>query len=440
MVVQQRRRRRPPPCAIRAIRTSLMPSRAISFTAASRIRARALARAAALASTDWTLGHDSGRAGEGVRRRDPDPARGRRGARAADRRRHRADPARGARARDLRRPARARARRAGLDARRVVPGRGAVRALDQRALVARSRRPTTCSPTARRSRSSASCKPALRGELHDAYAVTEEHAGSDPSGITTTATRIDGGWRIDGEKWFVTYGDVAAVYIVMALRAATPTLFLVDAGAARHQRRRRPAVHPQLSARASDAALRGRRGRRGRRDRRRRRGRRAAARVVRRGAARDRRPRLRRDAAAARGDHRVGDRPRAGRRADHRPPGRRRSRWPTPPPTPPPAACSASRSRGWPTRARTRSSIHAKASMAKLFVQRGREPLRRPLPADLRRPRLHAHQRRRALLARAARGPHLGGHERDPAPDRRPRPRTPRRRAGAALITQGSDP
>ena len=26
----------------------------------------------------------------------------------------------------------------------------------------------------------------------------------------------DGGWVIDGEKWFVTYGDVAAVYIVMA--------------------------------------------------------------------------------------------------------------------------------------------------------------------------------------------------------------------------------
>jgi hypothetical protein len=28
-------------------------------------------------------------------------------------------------------------------------------------------------------------KPALRGELHDAYAVTEEHAGSDPSRIAT---------------------------------------------------------------------------------------------------------------------------------------------------------------------------------------------------------------------------------------------------------------
>lgn len=72
-------------------------------------------------------------------------------------------------------------------------------------------------------------RPALRGELHDAYAVTEEHAGSDPSGITTRAERVDGGWRIDGEKWFVTYGDVAAVYIVMAL-APSPTLFLVPAG------------------------------------------------------------------------------------------------------------------------------------------------------------------------------------------------------------------
>jgi acyl-CoA dehydrogenase len=73
-------------------------------------------------------------------------------------------------------------------------------------------------------------RPALRGELHDAYAVTEEHAGSDPSGIRTTATRDGDGWRLDGEKWFVTYGDVAAVYIVMAKAEEEPTLFLVDAG------------------------------------------------------------------------------------------------------------------------------------------------------------------------------------------------------------------
>jgi acyl-CoA dehydrogenase len=75
-------------------------------------------------------------------------------------------------------------------------------------------------------------KPALRGELHDAYAVTEAEAGSDPSRIATTARRSDGGWVIDGEKWFVTYGDIAAVYIVMANAVADgerlPTLFLVD--------------------------------------------------------------------------------------------------------------------------------------------------------------------------------------------------------------------
>jgi acyl-CoA dehydrogenase len=71
-------------------------------------------------------------------------------------------------------------------------------------------------------------KPALRGELHDAYAVTEAGAGSDPSGIATTAVRRDGGWVIDGEKWFVTYGDVAAVYIVVAMTDEGPTLFLVD--------------------------------------------------------------------------------------------------------------------------------------------------------------------------------------------------------------------
>jgi acyl-CoA dehydrogenase len=77
-------------------------------------------------------------------------------------------------------------------------------------------------------------RPGLRGESHDAYAVTEENAGSDPSAIATTAERTSGGWRIRGEKWFVTYGDVAAVFIVMAHALVDgerrPTLFLVERG------------------------------------------------------------------------------------------------------------------------------------------------------------------------------------------------------------------
>jgi alkylation response protein AidB-like acyl-CoA dehydrogenase len=75
--------------------------------------------------------------------------------------------------------------------------------------------------------------PALRGEGGDAYAVTEAEAGSDPGGIASTAVRTaDGGYRIDGEKWFVTSGDVARVLIVMANvvdgEARLPTLFLVE--------------------------------------------------------------------------------------------------------------------------------------------------------------------------------------------------------------------
>jgi acyl-CoA dehydrogenase len=77
--------------------------------------------------------------------------------------------------------------------------------------------------------------PAVRGEGSDAYAVTEAEAGSDPAGIATTAIESDGGWRINGEKWFVTSGDVARVLIVMANvidgSQRLPTLFLVEPGA-----------------------------------------------------------------------------------------------------------------------------------------------------------------------------------------------------------------
>ncbi|HLY50022.1 MAG TPA: acyl-CoA dehydrogenase [Solirubrobacteraceae bacterium] len=77
--------------------------------------------------------------------------------------------------------------------------------------------------------------PALRGEGSDAYAVTEAEAGSDPGGIATTAVKSDGGWRINGEKWFVTSGDVARVLIVMANVVdgadRLPTLFLIEPNA-----------------------------------------------------------------------------------------------------------------------------------------------------------------------------------------------------------------
>ena len=199
-------------------------------------------------------------------------------------------------------------------------------------------------------------RPALRGEAQDAYAVTEALAGSDPAGSHGGRADGGGGWRIRGEKWFVTSGDVAYVLIVMAYAleggGRRPTLFLVPADTPgvtvvedppfTHNY---PHGHPTLRLR--------RRGRPGRRARRR--GARATS-CSGRGSPRSgsgRGPRHRGDDAPAGGDAGVDDRARAGRRAAVGPPGRLPSRSPTRRPTRRPAGCSASTSRGSPTRGRT---------------------------------------------------------------------------------------
>src|SRR4029450_2890169 len=46
-------------------------------------------------------------------------------------------------------------------------------------------------------------RPACRGDRRDAYAITEEGAGSDPTMVRTTARRDGDDWVIDGEKWHV---------------------------------------------------------------------------------------------------------------------------------------------------------------------------------------------------------------------------------------------
>jgi butyryl-CoA dehydrogenase len=72
--------------------------------------------------------------------------------------------------------------------------------------------------------------PDIRGERRDAVAITEAEAGSDPQRIETTATPDGDGYRINGEKWFVTVGDAADFLIVLARVQpdGAATLFLVD--------------------------------------------------------------------------------------------------------------------------------------------------------------------------------------------------------------------
>lgn len=79
--------------------------------------------------------------------------------------------------------------------------------------------------------------PLAAGEMRSCFAMTEPApgAGSDPAGLTTTASRVPGGWRIDGRKWFISGARGAGVAICMARTSGTPgeaggaTMFLVEA-------------------------------------------------------------------------------------------------------------------------------------------------------------------------------------------------------------------
>lgn len=73
--------------------------------------------------------------------------------------------------------------------------------------------------------------PTCQGKRRDAYAITEEHAGSDPAECMTRADKVDGGWKINGEKWFVTIGDIADYILVHAHVDGDrnkPTVFFVE--------------------------------------------------------------------------------------------------------------------------------------------------------------------------------------------------------------------
>ncbi len=92
-------------------------------------------------------------------------------------------------------------------------------------------RPATCLSEATPAQKERYLKPACRGERRAAYAVTEPGAGSDVSMIKSSATRHGNGFRLNGEKWFVTSFDEADFLIVQANVDGDPdqpTLFLVD--------------------------------------------------------------------------------------------------------------------------------------------------------------------------------------------------------------------
>ena len=100
--------------------------------------------------------------------------------------------------------------------------------------------------------------PYTRGEARGCYAITEPGAGSDVADLQTVARRDGDGWRISGEKWFVTGGDVARFVLVVAMAETegepAPTIFFVDRDApgvewGRHPKFTNHALygHPELT-------------------------------------------------------------------------------------------------------------------------------------------------------------------------------------------------
>ncbi|MHB1111209.1 MAG: acyl-CoA dehydrogenase [Devosia sp.] len=54
------------------------------------------------------------------------------------------------------------------------------------------------------------------GELVGCFGLTEPDAGSDPAGMTTRAEKIDGGYRLNGAKTWISNSPIADVFIVWA--------------------------------------------------------------------------------------------------------------------------------------------------------------------------------------------------------------------------------
>jgi butyryl-CoA dehydrogenase len=55
------------------------------------------------------------------------------------------------------------------------------------------------------------------GQVLGGFGLTEPGAGSDAGGTATTAVKVDGGWRLNGSKIFITHAGVGEVFVATAV-------------------------------------------------------------------------------------------------------------------------------------------------------------------------------------------------------------------------------
>jgi butyryl-CoA dehydrogenase len=89
-----------------------------------------------------------------------------------------------------------------------------------------------------------------------AFAISEPDAGSDPSSAKTRAEQVDGGWRLFGNKFWVTNGLLGRWFVVLARTGDTGlhkdlSMFLLDA---RQDSVERRPIHGKMGIRGSETA------------------------------------------------------------------------------------------------------------------------------------------------------------------------------------------
>jgi butyryl-CoA dehydrogenase len=94
------------------------------------------------------------------------------------------------------------------------------------------------------------------GEAFGCFGLTEPDAGSDPASMRTRAEKVDGGWRITGQKMWISLGNVAEVALVFAQtnpdeRHRGIVCFLVPTHSEGFSSQE---IHGKLGLRASDTA------------------------------------------------------------------------------------------------------------------------------------------------------------------------------------------
>ncbi len=94
------------------------------------------------------------------------------------------------------------------------------------------------------------------GEILGCFGLTEPNTGSDAANLATRATRVDGGWRISGQKQWISMGNYAKVALIFAQTDPEQKhrgigCFLVPTDSAGFSSGE---IHGKLGLRASDTA------------------------------------------------------------------------------------------------------------------------------------------------------------------------------------------